>query len=642
MTISELKPRLNDRVEEIVSLLLPTGRREGREWVVGSVNGEPGRSLKVCLEGGKRGVWSDFATGDSGDLLDLCCMVKDVPLEEAIAEVKKYLGIQDPHFEKLSSKNFRRPTPPKMAKKVQEASPVMKYLTEERLLTPDAISAYRISEVPEIGPWSSWKKKDPARGPWIVFPSIRGEELLTMKYLHLKRRDGKKFIMVEPECEPCLFGWQAIPENAREIAITEGELDAITLFLYGFPALSVPFGGGSGAKQQWIGHEYPFLERFENIYLCLDQDEEGQKATEEIVSRLGPHRIKVVKLPYKDANECLQKGVTAEEIRECFASATSLDPGELKSPSFFLQAVIEEFFPVGGELPGFSLPWKVKGQPVRFLRGEVTIWTGINGHGKSLVLILIMLYAMAQGERVCIASFEMHPRKTLFRMIRQALGLEKPEKREIESALSWLDGKLWIFDLLGTAKADRILEVFRYAYHRYGVQQFVIDSLLKCGIASDDYKGQKAFLDALNDFANSTNSHVHLVAHSRKGEDEFTPMGKMDVKGSGDIIDLASNVWSIWRNKVKETDLAKLDACETLKMSRGEIEQKPDALLICVKARDDRNEEGKVGLFFHPPSLQYLATRHMEPERHIITDKTNINHAEEMPFFDLDGKGANP
>ena len=142
---------------------------------------------------------------------------------------------------------------------------------------------------------------------------------------------------------------------------------------------------------------------------------------EEIVDRLGRHRCKVVRLPHKDANECLVKGVSDGEIRECFDKSESLDPSELKTPGTFQQAVVDEFYPSGGELPGFFLPWKMRRRPVRLLRGEVSIWTGINGHGKSLLLNQVAISAMTQGERVCIASFEMHPRKTLFRMVRQAI-----------------------------------------------------------------------------------------------------------------------------------------------------------------------------------------------------------------------------
>ncbi|QBI77608.1 putative replication helicase, partial [Pseudomonas phage vB_Pae_CF67a] len=55
---------------------------------------------------------------------------------------------------------------------------------------------------------------------------------------------GKKKITTSSDTEPCLFGWQAIPDGIREVTITEGEIDAMTAWQYGRPALSVPFGGG--------------------------------------------------------------------------------------------------------------------------------------------------------------------------------------------------------------------------------------------------------------------------------------------------------------------------------------------------------------------------------------------------------------
>jgi twinkle protein len=636
--IREIIQLLNGRAEDVAAMLLPNGKREGREWVIGSIAGEPGRSCKIAVEGSKRGVFSDFAAGGlSGDLLDLWQAVKGISIAEAVQEAKKYLGIQEPKFEKFSEKIFRVPVPPKAAKKLVEGSVVQQYLLS-RGLSPESLAAYRIGEAAEIGPFSNWKSQNPMKGPWIVFPSFRGTVLVAVKYLHIKRKDGKKFTLVEPNCEAILFGWQAIPDNARSVILTEGEIDAITYHSYGFPALSVPFGGGKGAKQQWIDSEFPHLDRFEEIVLSLDQDEEGQKATEEIINRLGRHRCRVVTLPFKDINKCKQKGVTAAEVAKLIESAKSHDPSELKAPTEFSQAVLDEFYPPSGELPGFTLPWKMRKRPVKVLRGEVSIWTGYNGHGKSLVLLLITLVAMTQGERVCIASFEIHPRKTLFRMVRQALGKEIPEHTEITATLEWLVGKLWIFDRLGTSSPARILEVFHYAYRRYGIQQFVVDSLMKCGIATDDYTNQKKFLDELNDFANETGAHVHLVAHSRKGQDELSPPGKMDTKGTGDITDLASNGWSIWRNKIKEADLAKIEAGEPIKLTRAEVEAMPDALLTCFKSRDDRNEEGKIALFFHKWSLQYHSRNDSRPHEYCILDQTGGSTT--SCFIDLDEEGA--
>lgn len=66
-----LSQRLAERIDELVAELLPAGVRRGSEWRVGSLNGERGSSLSVCLRGPKRGLWHDFATGEAGDALAL-------------------------------------------------------------------------------------------------------------------------------------------------------------------------------------------------------------------------------------------------------------------------------------------------------------------------------------------------------------------------------------------------------------------------------------------------------------------------------------------------------------------------------------------------------------------------------------------
>lgn len=625
MEIREINQLLTERAEEVAATLIPAGRKVGREWEAGSVNGEQGRSLKVCVEGGKRGRWSDFATGESGDLLDLWQKARDLSLADALKQAKQYLGIQEPKFEQYTSgKTYNKPQPPKSAKKAENGSSVHQHLTS-RGLNSETITAFRIGETAEVGPFPGWKYDKPMRGPFIVLPSFRNGELVFVKYLHVQRKDGKKLILAEPGCQPVLFGWQAVPDNARVLILVEGEIDCMSMWQllqsHGYAVLSVPFGGGKAGKQQWIETEFPNLERFEEIILALDPDEEGQRAVEEIIKRLGRHRCRIATLPFKDANECLQQGVTYEQMTAIITNAASLDPSELKAPTVWTDAVIEEFYPPGGEPPGFLLPWKMRKRQVRFQRGEVTVFTGMNGHGKTLVVLQIMISAMSQGERTCVGSFEIHPRKTLYRMVRQALGKEQPGQEEVRECLEWFDGKLWIFDVLGTANTSRILEVFRYAYRRYGVTSFVIDSLLKCGISPEDYVAQKRFLDQLNDFVNETSTHVVLIAHARKAENETTPPGKFDVKGSGDITDLASNVWSCWRNKIKEAEILKLEAGEPTKSTRHELERTQDSLLQCLKARDDRNEEGKIGLFFHRWSLQYHQHHDQRPVEYCLLDQ---------------------
>src|SRR5262249_14502762 len=84
---------LADRIESLCRELLPSGKIEGKNWTVGSVNGEPGRSLRVCLIGEKRGLWLDFADeGWRGDALDLVEAVKNCSTIDAMEWARSWLG----------------------------------------------------------------------------------------------------------------------------------------------------------------------------------------------------------------------------------------------------------------------------------------------------------------------------------------------------------------------------------------------------------------------------------------------------------------------------------------------------------------------------------------------------------------------
>lgn len=596
MDAGQIARRLAERAEDIATYLLPGGRRQGREFCAGSVGGEKGESLKVCISGGKVGVWSDFATGESGDLLDLWCAVRGIPLPEALSEARAYLGIPQQEKTPQKAKSYRKPDKPKGLTKPQ--SEVSAYL-HSRKLTDKSITAYKVGEV---------AAKGKELGPWIVFPYLRDGELVFTKFLHLERENGKKKVRAEADCEPVLFGMQTVPEKSRFLAITEGEIDAMSLHEYGIPAVSVPFGGGTGEKHRWIDCCFEWLERFSEIFLCMDNDPEGQAAAKDIAHRLGLHRCKVVTLPRKDANECLTADIPKEDIFRCFQEAGTFDPEELKPAAGYVEAVIDRFHPSGGRRPGIDLPWRKTHGRLRLHDGEVSIWTGINGHGKSLLLGQAMLGAARQNHPCCIASMEMHPEKTLTRMVQQWCKIPNPTPEMIRQTLEILNGSIWIFDLVGTAKRDRLLEVFRFAFHRHGVRQFVIDSLSKCGIGEDDYNGQKAFIDALGDFAKSTGTHVHLVAHARKGSDEFSPPGKMDVKGTGALTDMVDNVLCVHRNKTKERDLATLDNGGSVRgKTRSDIMREYDAFLCCDKHREDGSDaEGMYGLYFDRRSQLFV------------------------------------
>lgn len=84
---------LADRIESLCRDLLPKGTIKGKDWAVGSVNGEAGQSLKVCLVGENRGLWLDHADeGWRGDALDLVEAVKNCSTIDAMDWARAWLG----------------------------------------------------------------------------------------------------------------------------------------------------------------------------------------------------------------------------------------------------------------------------------------------------------------------------------------------------------------------------------------------------------------------------------------------------------------------------------------------------------------------------------------------------------------------
>ena len=91
----DIPAMLADRVLALVCELLPGGIREGNYFRAGSVYGEKGQSLVVCLAGPRRGRWRDYADVDVyGDLVDLIAFTKtNRDLKKAFAWAREWLGL---------------------------------------------------------------------------------------------------------------------------------------------------------------------------------------------------------------------------------------------------------------------------------------------------------------------------------------------------------------------------------------------------------------------------------------------------------------------------------------------------------------------------------------------------------------------
>lgn len=596
MNWHEISLRLAQEAETIAAMLLPNGKRKGPEFCAGSVSGEAGESLKVRINGNKAGLWKDFATNEAGDLIDLWAAVRGLTKKDAFEACRDYLGVAAPMFTAPDRVYVR---PKNIARKKPEGE-VLDYLTRVRKLSPETIEAFKVHSTPE--------------GDAIIFPFVRDGETVNVKHLALQREpNGKKRTWQAKDAEPCLFGWHLVEDDSKAITIVEGELDAMSLREYGLEALSVNQGAGN---HQWIDCDFDRLERFQDIFLWFDNDEPGQKGAREVAARLGIERCRIVEFRLKDANEALQQGVEYDEIVEVLAAAKRIEPSDLRTPSHYVDEIVALFAGPQTHLTGAKLPWPSMEDRIRFRPSELSVWTGINGHGKSDLLGQVMVDLVKQGERVCVFSGEIKPKIMLQRLTIQACATNSPAEGYIRAANAWLEGSMWVFDKTGNADQSALFEAFRYSAKRFRVTHFFIDSLLKCGLAEDDYTGQKRFIEQLCDFKNEFNVHVHLVAHARKGQDESRAPGKMDIRGGAALTDLPDNVFSIWRNKAKEEKGEEAGSGDR------------DAELRCLKQRAT-GDEPYMRLWFDKASLQFKQSAHWHPRPYFAYSSVEgvSNHA---------------
>ena len=95
MNATAVAAALGARAEEVCRRYLPHGRKHGRYWTAGDIRGAKGRSLFVRLAPpGIPGKWTDAATGEHGDLLDLIRIASGAgSLRAALAEARAFLAL---------------------------------------------------------------------------------------------------------------------------------------------------------------------------------------------------------------------------------------------------------------------------------------------------------------------------------------------------------------------------------------------------------------------------------------------------------------------------------------------------------------------------------------------------------------------
>mgnify|MGYP003644768433 FL=1 len=141
-----------------------------------------------------------------------------------------------------------------------------------------------------------------------------------------KVRDKAKNFSIVGDASKMTFYGSHLWNTGKKLVIAEGEIDAMTISQvqgHKWATVSLPTGAASAASS--IKKNWDYILGFDEIILMFDMDDAGQKAVHIAADLLPVGRVKIARLPHKDANECLLKG-KADEIISAIFQARSFRP----------------------------------------------------------------------------------------------------------------------------------------------------------------------------------------------------------------------------------------------------------------------------------------------------------------------------
>lgn len=446
----------------------------------------------------------------------------------------------------------------------------------------------------------------------VVFPYYEAADAAPVM---LKFRRPAKYVPGEGQKawrekggKPVLWLLDQARPAAGPLVIVFGEYDAMTLVECGVPnVVSVPSGD---QDMTWISLDFERLTPFSRIVLWPDNDESGRKVVDEISRRLGVGRVQLVSTEHKDANEMLhrltrERGADAakQAIRESVAGAGYYPVENL----IRVCDIPDDDIIRDGTLYGIRELDALTGgaQP-----GEVTIWAGDNGSGKTTgVLKLCAIEAINQRVPVFVWSGEMSRSRVKYWSERMMAGPEylRPVCSErtgrdyyeftdanVTDWLRWWYADYYYLYDTRTVRENELFEAAEIAYQRYGCKRFVFDNLMLMTLANegkDELLAQARFVERCKRFAQDFGVTVDVAAHTRKPFDGNKPPTKHDVKGAGEITNLADNAFAFWRVPENVQDSADFLGA--------------DALLCVFKTRET-GEQTVIRLAFDAPSKRLV------------------------------------
>jgi hypothetical protein len=308
---SELSRRLADRAEAVCRAYLPNGKRSGRYWIVGDVQGSRGKSLFVKLAGERAGKWTDAATGQHGDLLDLIRLNKGcAEFGDTIEEARQFLREPERIRAPRKSRSARPPldTPAAAEKLYSLSRPVPGTLAETYLRTR-GITASLSWPCLRFHPACYYRTDDEA--PRQSWPALLGVvtdaagNLTGLQRTYLARDGSGKAPLADPRRAMGHLLGNAVRfgKPANIMAAGEG-IETMLSLLSLFPALPMAAGLSAAHLAAIL-----FPAALRRLYVLRDNDTAGAFAEERLAARCREAGIdcRVLKPAAKDLNIDLRR-----------------------------------------------------------------------------------------------------------------------------------------------------------------------------------------------------------------------------------------------------------------------------------------------------------------------------------------------
>lgn len=475
----------------------------------------------------------------------------------------------------------------------------------------------------------------------IVFNYYDTNDVLAMvKYRpshKISPGENKNWCQKNADTCPLLYNMNRI-NLGQPLLITSGELDCAAAIESGWiNAVSIPFGDGN---THWFEYNFDWLEQFNEIIVCPDNDESGYKYVKNIVPRLGSWRCKVVSIPdnCKDLNEVLYR-YGKDKVLEVITHAKDTPVSSVNDLSDIEDIDLDK---IDGVHTGMS---EIDKTLMKLFYGTLTIVSGVPGSGKTSFLYQLVCQALDQGVSSWLFSRELPEwmSRNWFNYImagrRHLTEFESssgnkyykvtPEaKREIGDHYR---GQWFVYRDDHSNKLDDLLTSMTDVVRKYGVKLLILDNLMTIDIDANEHNELQKQTEAINkliQFSMRFDVAVILVAHPRKLQ-AGAEVGIYDISGTSNIINLAHR--TIGLKRVTPTEKMGVPK----QTGKGWLTPpiKHDVLVTIIKDRILGKANTTIGLYYDIPSRRFFSNPD-EFEHNYKWDKRIYTDHLEYPIVD--------